>query len=99
MASSMSGDGRTRLRLPRRLGNPRRRRRRSPEEASATAAASYCAVERPRGMGLGARVAGCCLLGPYGGGGGYCWATAGPAKILGSRVVEAAGLPLKCAQL
>ena len=35
-----------------------------------------------------------------------CWvltvgvgAAAGPAKILGSREVEAAGLPLKCAQL
>ena len=67
--------------------------------AVAAAAASFCAVERPRGMGLGARVAACCLLGPYGGGGGCCWAAAGPAKILGSRAVEAAGLPLKCAQL
>ena len=95
MASSMSGDGRTRLRLPRRLGNPRRRRR-SPKEEAAAAAASFCAVERPRGMGLGARVAACCLPGPYSGGVG---AAAGPAKILGSRAVETAGLPLKCAPL
>ena len=85
MASSLSGDSRTRRRLPRRLGT-----------LAAAAATSFCAIERPRGMGLGARVAVCCLPGPYSGGVG---AAAGPAKILGSRAVETAGLPLKCAQL
>jgi len=65
MASSLSGDGRTRHWLPRPLGNPCRRRHLLLRDRE---------TERDGSMGLGARVAGCCLLGPYGGGGGCCWA-------------------------
>ena len=72
-----------------------RRGRRAAWGTLAAAAASFCAVERLRGMGLGLGllVAACWVL-TVGVG-----AAAGPAKILGSRAVEAAGLPLKCAQL